>query len=147
MFTPTDLTHVALFRLPLPPGLTVWEYGKVVLTGRRIGLAIVVEDIKAGHTPEQIRADYDLDPQQLDQVLAFIRAYPAEVEEYFREYRAAGERHYQEWLNSDMGRRRFTRAELIRRWKEKFGEPLPDFLQGYAANAALDGDPGSGTVP
>lgn len=125
MFTPTDLTHLALFRLPLPPGLTVWEYGKVVLTGRRIGLALVVEDLTAGHTPEQIRADYDLDPQQLEQVLAFMREHPAEVEEYFREYKAAGERIYQEWLNSDMAKRRPSLEELRRRWKERGLGPLP----------------------
>jgi uncharacterized protein (DUF433 family) len=129
MFTPSDLSHLALFRLPLPPCFTVWEYGKVVLTGRRIGLNIIVQDLKAGHTPEQIRDDYDLDAQQLDEVLAFIREHPAEVEEYYREYEAAGERKYQEWKNSPMGRRHLTREELIRRYQERYPGPLPDYLR------------------
>ena len=51
MFTPTDLSHLPLFRLPLPPCFAVWEYGKVVLAGRRIGLHVIGEDLKAGQTP------------------------------------------------------------------------------------------------
>src|SRR5438045_3444201 len=102
MLTPADLSHLSLFQLALPPCPTVWEYGKVVLTGRRIGLDTIIRDLKAGHTPAQIRDDYDLDPQQLEQVLTFCREHPSEVEEYFREYEAAGERNYQEWLKSDM---------------------------------------------
>jgi uncharacterized protein (DUF433 family) len=129
MFTPIDLSHLSLFRLTLPPCLTVWPYGKVVLSGHRIGLNIIVGDLHAGHTPEQIRDDYDLDPRQLDEVLAFIREHPAEVEEYYREYEAAGERIYQEWKNSEMGRRHLTREELIRRYQERHPGPLPEYLQ------------------
>jgi uncharacterized protein (DUF433 family) len=129
MFTPTDLSHLPLFRLPLPPCFTVWEYGKVVLTGRRIGLDTIVRDLKAGHTQAEIRDDYDLDPDQLDQVLAFCRAYPSEVEEYFREYEAWGQRNYEEWKNSDMGRRHLTREELIRRYQERYPGPLPEYLR------------------
>jgi uncharacterized protein (DUF433 family) len=125
MFTPTDLSHLSLFRLSLPPCLTVWEYGKVVLTGRRIGLNIIVEDLKAGHTPDQIRYNYDLDPQQLNDVLAFIREHPAEVEEDFREYEAAGQRHYEEWKNSPMAKRGPSLDDLRRRWKERGLGPLP----------------------
>jgi uncharacterized protein (DUF433 family) len=144
MLTPIDLSHLPLFRLSLPPELTVWPHSKIVLTGRRIGLAIIVEDLKAGHTPEQIRDDYDLDARQLEQVIAFIREHPAEVEEYYREYQAAGERAVEEFKKSPWYKPGPTREELIRRWKEKFGDQLPGYLQEYASGVA-NSEPGKGT--
>src|SRR4051812_15116829 len=98
--TPTDLSHLAFFRLSLPPCLTVWQYDKVVLTGHRVGVHIIVRDLRAGHTAEQIRSDYDLDPQQVAEVLTFLREHPSEVDEYYREYEAAGDRAVEEFKKS-----------------------------------------------
>src|SRR5690349_3433510 len=113
MLTVQDFGHLSLFRLTLPPCLTVREYHEVVLTGHRIGLYIILRDLHEGRSPAQILDDYpSLEPALVDQVLAFIRAHPAETEEYRAAYKAELDRQYEEWKNSPEAKRGPTREEL-----------------------------------
>jgi hypothetical protein len=75
--------------------------------------------LTAGFTPAEIRDDYDLDPRQLDRVLAFYRAHPTEVDEYVREFAAAGERLWVEYQRSPYYKPGPTREELMRRLAER----------------------------
>lgn len=126
MLTPIDLRHLAIFRLTLPSCLTIWDGSKIVLTGRRIGLNFVWQNLKAGKSPNEIRDDYSLDQQLLTDVIQFCREYPTEVDEYCREYEVAGDRVWEEYKRSPYYKPGPTRQELLRRRAEIGLAPPPD---------------------
>jgi uncharacterized protein (DUF433 family) len=126
MATVQDFGNLSLFRLVLPPCLTVWDEHEVVLTGHRIGLYTILKDLRRGHMPAEILSDYPtLEPELVEPVMAFIRAHPAETEEYRAAYEAALDQQYEEWKNSPMAKRGPTAEELRRRWVERGLGPLP----------------------
>jgi hypothetical protein len=60
-----------------------------------------------------------LEPELLDQVLAFVREHPTEMEEYRADYKAELDRQYEEWRNSPEAKGGPTRQELQRRLAER----------------------------
>jgi uncharacterized protein (DUF433 family) len=131
MATVQDFGNLSLFRLELPPCLTVWDEHEVVLTGHRIGLYTILKDLRHGDSAPEILENYpSLEPDLVSQVVAFIRNHPIEVEEYRAAYKAALDRQYEEWKQSPMGKRGPTAEELRRRWVEKGLGPLPSVNLG-----------------
>jgi uncharacterized protein (DUF433 family) len=138
--TDQEFSQLSLFRLTLPPCLTVWEYQEVVLTGHRIGLYTILRDLHEGHSPAQILEDYpSLEPGLVEQVLAFIREHPAETEQYRAAYKAELDRQYEQWKNSPEAKRGPTREELQRRLAERgiaiHVELGPEFDKPFASDA------------
>lgn len=126
MATVQDFGDLSLFRLVLPPCLTVWDEHEVVLTGHRIGLYTILKDLRHGDSPEEILSNYpSLEPDLVGQVVAFIRTHPTEAEEYRAAYKATLDLQYEEWKKSPMAKRGPTAEELRRRWVEKGLGPLP----------------------
>jgi uncharacterized protein (DUF433 family) len=74
--------------MDLPDFLTLWPYGEIVLTGRRISLYDVLNRSEQGDSPETIAELYELTPERVRQVLAFADANRAEVDAYMADYRA-----------------------------------------------------------
>jgi uncharacterized protein (DUF433 family) len=67
----------------LPDFLTEWPYGEIVLTGHRIGLYHVVQDYKAGYSPERLHEEFPtLSLELINKVLAFYQENRAEVDAY-----------------------------------------------------------------
>lgn len=74
--------------MDLPEFLTLWPYGEIVLTGRRIGLYDVLNRHERGDAPEAIAELYELTPERVRQVLAFADANRDGVDAYMADYRA-----------------------------------------------------------
>ena len=118
----------------LPEFLTRWDDGSIRLAGHRIGLHIILDDVKqGGMSAEQIQARYEtLEPGLVEKVLAYCREHQAEVDEYYEESLAIARQNYEAWKNSEMSRRGPTREELRRRWVAR---GLGPFSGGHPAPA------------
>jgi len=116
----------------LPEFLTRWDDGSIRLAGHRIGLHIILEDVKqGGMSAEQIQARYEtLEPGLVEKVLAFCREHQAETDHYYEESKEIAQRNYEAWKKSDMARRHVSAEELRRRWVEKGFGPLPSVNLG-----------------
>jgi uncharacterized protein (DUF433 family) len=76
--------------MQLPPFLTEWPYGEIVITGHRIGLYHVVVHHNAGESAERLHERYPTLPLSLiEDVLAFYREHRQEVDEYVAREQAA----------------------------------------------------------
>ena len=75
--------------MDLPPFLTRWPNGEIVLTGHRIGLYSVIDRCQRVHTLDQIHHEFPtLEPGLIRDVVAFREAHQAEVDAYVAQYQA-----------------------------------------------------------
>jgi uncharacterized protein (DUF433 family) len=76
--------------MQLPPFLTEWPYGEIMVTGHRIGLFHIVVHHNEGESVEQLHERYPtLSMSLIEDVLAFYRDNRQEVDEYVRRQQAA----------------------------------------------------------
>ena len=126
MATVQDFGSLSLFRLELPPCLTVWPEHEVMLTGHRIGLYTILKDLRHGDSVDEILENYpSLEPDLVMETVAFIQTHPTEMDEYRAACKAELDRQYDEWKDSPIAKRGPTAEELRRRWVEKGLGPLP----------------------
>jgi uncharacterized protein (DUF433 family) len=96
--------------MQLPPFLTEWPYGEIMITGHRIGLFSVVVHHNEGESVEQLHERFPtLPPQLIEDVLAFYREHREEVNDYVRRFQEELDRQYASGKHIDW-------AELKRRW-------------------------------
>jgi uncharacterized protein (DUF433 family) len=71
--------------MQLPPFLTEWPYGEIVITGHRIGLFHVIYNHRRGYSVAQLHEEYPtLSPELIRDVLAFYESHRSEVDAYMR---------------------------------------------------------------
>jgi uncharacterized protein (DUF433 family) len=106
--------------MDLPDFLKRDRYGEITLTGHRVPLYTIQRLTREGFSPEQIVAQIPtLELELVERVLAFCRAHPDEMEQYFAETRAEIER------QAALPRQGPTTEELRRRWRERQLGELP----------------------
>ena len=125
----------------LPDYLERWDDGSIRLAGHRIGLHIILEDLKeGGMTAEQIQTQYPtLEAGLVEKVLAFCCEHQTETDQYYEESQAIAQRNYEAWKNSEMGRRHISPEERIRRFQQQHPGPLPDFMQALLNRSRSSG--------
>jgi uncharacterized protein (DUF433 family) len=104
----------------LPPSLTEWPFGEIVLTGHRITLYHIMTSHRRGLSPEQIQERFPtLAVGQVREVLAFYRDNRAEVDAYVSKYSADLRRQRRRAQHIDIDALRF-RAKFGGRDMEAF---------------------------
>jgi uncharacterized protein (DUF433 family) len=99
--------------MQLPPFLTEWPYGEIMIAGHRIGLFSIVVHHNEGESAEQLHERYPtLSVELLEDVLAYYQSHRAEVDEYVRRYQEELDRQYANGKHIDL-------AELRRRWEAR----------------------------
>jgi hypothetical protein len=79
----------------LPPCLHWSPDGEVRVVGRRIGLFHIVKaHRKLGEAPATIAGEFDLAPEVIAEILAFVEQHQASVDAYMTEYQADLDREY-----------------------------------------------------
>lgn len=77
---------------PVPPPLTVWPDGSVRVGGSRVLFAALIELYLAGHSAAALVENFDvLSPADVYACIAYYHRYRPRVEEFLKEYDAAGE--------------------------------------------------------
>lgn len=87
----------------LPPFLTRWSDGEVVVTGTRVLLFYVVVNYKDGESVESLGVRYPHIPlATLHKVIAFYLENQSSVDEFVNEYQAALDRNYEAGRKLDL---------------------------------------------
>jgi uncharacterized protein (DUF433 family) len=75
--------------MDLPDFLTLWPNDEIVLTGHRIGLYTIIDQLQRGCSVDEIHAEFPtLEPDLIRRVLAFRSSHQGEVDAYVAGYRA-----------------------------------------------------------
>ena len=107
------------------PPLSIDGGGAVRVSGTRVTFDALVYAHNAGHTPEQIAADYPSVPlADVYAVIGFYLRHQDQVDAYLRRREEEAEQLRRD-LEARFPNKGPTKAELLARWEKKFGAPFP----------------------
>jgi len=90
-------------KIKYSPAVIRTERGLTV-AGTRITLYQIMDFLKAGYPPEEIRDDFRLTIRQMREITEYINSHQDEVENEYREVLALAEKNHQYWENRNRDR-------------------------------------------